>query len=305
MKLPDTYFPLSSRSVISVSGSEREAFLQGLITNDVTKVDTATTIYALMLTPQGKYLYDFFISEHNGTYLIDCNATLKASIIKRLSMYKLRSDVQVTDASDQYKIVAAVGEKAMNLPSPACEGHTQISSNTLMYIDPRHISVGIRAYILQNGESEPFASLGYKEEEESAYEHHRITCGIPSGDTDMVSGDTFPLDFRMDHFHAISYTKGCYVGQEVTARVHHRGKVRKKPYLVSADQHLPTSKDEVILSPSEKKLGKLCSTNTTTGLALLDSEAVESAQYQGILSSNQQPIQIKEIPPFAETPHGS
>lgn len=245
--------PLTNRSVIRLRGADAETFLQGLLSNDVRKATPHHALYALILTPQGKFLYDFFIIRHDDGLLLECSAARTLEIIKKLGMYKLRSEVSIEDASAQYNVMALTGI------SNAPEG-------VIAYVDPRNPALGVRVLLEKN------ASLPHPTGNYTDYETLRIGLGIPSGDEDMISGEDFPHDFGMDNLNAIDYQKGCYVGQEVTARVHHRGKARKKIYCISLPR--PAAKGTAI-TVGGRTFGSLLSSINGKALALLDQEMVE------------------------------
>jgi len=261
------YIPLNNRAIISVSGNDSATFLQGLITNDIKKVSSENAIYALMLTPQGKYLYDFFITMKDETYYIDCSSEHIDTIIKKFSMYKLRSDVKLAKA-DEYEAVALIGEKVVSSIDNVrqfCKG--------VAYIDPRSDKIFARAIIERENEYQSFKAYEFAEGDICDYEQTRISLGIPSGDNDLVSGDSFPLDFSMNELNAIDYKKGCYVGQEVTARVNYRGKIRKKVYRLQSEENWPEYGTKITIKDS--KSGHLLSSVKNIALALLRIEDVE------------------------------
>ncbi len=196
---------LEDRAVIAVAGPEARSFLQGLITNDVERLAPGVGVYAALLTPQGKILFDFFLAEGEGAVLIDCAGSARDALAKRLSMYKLRAKVTV-EARDQLAVVAAWDETA--LPADA-----------LVYPDPRLAALGRRGFLAR-------AELPALETA-TAYHAHRLALGVPEGG-DFGSDRMFALDADLDELNAVDFKKGCYVGQELTARMKHRGTARKR-----------------------------------------------------------------------------
>ena len=201
-KLPD-------RASIIISGPDREKFLQGLITQDIKLLDEQPLIYACLLTPQGKFLFDFFIRRDANAIIIDCEGGERmTSLLKRLSMYKLRSDVQLDpkDNTDVWQIWNNAYEKG--------------------YADPRHKSCGYRSYEKpENIEKTTF----------DIWDEHRIRLEIPDGSRDLIPENSFIFEGRLDDLNAVSYKKGCYVGQELVSRMHHRGLVKKVLKCVEVD----------------------------------------------------------------------
>ncbi len=183
---------LSDRAVIAVSGPEAISFLQGLVTNDVTKL--TQPLYAAMLSPQGKILFDFLMSAQGETVLIDVQKDQRAALAKRLSMYKLRAKVEIATRDDLIVI--------------ADEGPD----------DPRLATLGQRSIVPAGIETVDGAS---------AYHEWRFGLGVPEA-ADFGSEKVFAMDGGLDELNAISFTKGCYVGQELTARMKHRGTDRKR-----------------------------------------------------------------------------
>lgn len=237
---------LPNRSVIAVSGEDAREFLQGLITNDIRKVTADTPIFAAILTPQGKFLYDFFIIEHHGKLFLDVAKATRAELVKRLTMYKLRSKVDIAELSWMQVAVAW--------------GNSDIAGE-VKFTDPRLSALGVRV-------------LGsvLKAEANDAYEHHRISLGVPEGGRDLESNDSFPMQWAYDKLNAVDFNKGCYVGQEVTARAKHIGTVRKRPYKIQASSTLPAAGAPIMTEG--KEAGKMATSIGNTGVALLNIEAV-------------------------------
>lgn len=269
------YIPLKSRAVISISGADAEKFLQGLISNDITKITAENSIYALMLTPQGKFLYDFFISRKDDVYLLDCRVDILPAIIKKLSMYKLRSDVKIDDLSAEYEVVAILGDKVFaEFEGDNSLGKTKKFCKGVAYIDPRSEKLFARAVIEKENQYAALKSHEYAEGSCSDYENLRIKSAIPDS-SDMEMDKAYPLQFGMDDLNAIDYKKGCYVGQEVTARTHYRGNVRKNVYMVEAKSQLPAIGSAIMADG--QNIGELLSSCGNIGLALLKIENVEKS----------------------------
>ncbi|MDH5723334.1 MAG: folate-binding protein [Alphaproteobacteria bacterium] len=192
------FVKLKNRALIHLEGLDRHHFLQGLVTNDIDKLTPTTPLYACLLTPQGKFLYDFFIYEGDDFTLLDCEGGARAeSLYKRLNMYRLRMDVQIS-IEDNVPVYAVFG-KAIGLP------------------DPRHEALGYRSFEKPDLPEEPFETWDKK----------RIELCVPDGSRDLVPEKSTMDEGNMDGLNAISYDKGCYVGQEITARMHYRGLGKK------------------------------------------------------------------------------
>lgn len=232
---------LDDRAVIAIAGPEARPFLQGLITNDVEKLESGKGLYAALLTPQGKVLFDFFLVEGDGAILIDCSAASRDALSKRLSLYKLRSKV-VIEVRDQLAVLALwLGAEARQ---------------AISYPDPRLSELGRRA-IIAKGEM-PSDHAPSKD-----YHQHRLAMGVPES-ADFGSDRMFALDADLDELHAIDFDKGCYVGQELTARMKHRGTARKRLLPV---EFAPSGPREQSITLAGKEIGEITSDYGRRGFA--------------------------------------
>jgi folate-binding protein YgfZ len=221
---------LDDRAVIALEGADVRTFLQGLVTNDVEAVAPDRAIYAALLSPQGKMLFDFFLFEIAGTLHLDCAADTAQDLTKRLSMYKLRADVSISDASDTLAIIALPGATAPQAAGiGGAEGACIPLGAGVAFIDPRCAAMGVR-FCLPKGEAPP----GFAPAAHDAYDTHRIRLGIAEG-AEIAAGRGLPLEAGLDDLHGIAFDKGCYVGQEVTARMKSRGLVRNRLLPVHLD----------------------------------------------------------------------
>lgn len=265
------YIPLPDRSLIEISGNDREKFLQGIITNDIKKVDKNTAIYSCLLTPQGKFLFDFFIAEINGRYMIDCGASRADELKKRLLMYKLRSDIKI-EYNNKYEVVAVLGKKIFK---EADQQQKEGAAKVFSFIDPRTPRMFARSIIDKENHYQSFEAKGFSKGEFKEYEELRIKTGVPDGEKDLTPDKSFPLQYKMDEFLAIDFKKGCYVGQEVTARSKHRGVIRKSLFTVTSEQAIPEAGTPVIFDG--KQVGELKSSIGNNALALLEIEQAKKA----------------------------
>ncbi len=200
------FVELKNRGLIHLEGADRHDFLQGLMTNDIRKLSPTNAIYACLLTPQGKFLHDFFIIERHNFTLIDCEGGARAQdLFTRLNMYRLRKDVQIS-VEERNKVYAVFGAD-VGLP------------------DPRHSEMGRRV----------FEKPGLLERPFDEWDRRRIALAIPDGSRDLMVEKSTMDEGRMDTINAVDYTKGCYVGQEVTARMHYRGTGKKHLQTVTID----------------------------------------------------------------------
>ena len=192
---------LIDRGVIRLSGKDSKDLLQGLITNDIERLNDDPALYAAILTPQGKYLFDFFITGDGDDLLLDCEASRLADLTRRLMMYRLRAEVEISDISDSNKVYA-------------------LWDSDQGYPDPRHASMG-RRLIAENA---PQGDALTRE----TYEAKRLELGLPDASRDIAVDKNFILEANFKELNGVSFIKGCYVGQELTARMNHRTTVKKR-----------------------------------------------------------------------------
>jgi folate-binding protein YgfZ len=240
-----TFVTLPGRAVVRVAGDDRFAFLQGLVSNDATLLADApagTLLYACLLNAQGKFLHDFFMSADSDSILLECEGGARAQdLIKRLMIYKLRSALRLT-VEDNVPVYAVL---------PPAEGAGA---------DPRHSGLGLRQFAKPEGEEKP----------PEHWDRLRITLNVPDGSRDMKVGDSSLIECGIDNLHGISFTKGCYVGQELTARMKHRGLAKKHLFALKFEDAAPASGTE--FSIGGKFAGEMRSSCGDVGLALMKNE---------------------------------
>lgn len=258
---------LDNRSIISISGKNKFTFLQGLVTNDIRKIesDKVDILYALMLTPQGRFMYDFFIFCDGDRVLIDHESQFTSEIIAKLSLYKLRSDVVLNDTKDHYQIVF-IDQKC-----------SAVESGEYYFPDPRDSRLSFRVYIPKE-KFQSFVQRNKLAAEKSLYESRLYELCIPEPHKDMIQTRSFPLEYGMENLHAISFEKGCYMGQENTARTKYRGTVRKKLFKFIADASLKNIEIGTEIRHGDSKIGMFCSSHGSIGKALLRIEELEAAK---------------------------
>lgn len=252
---------LKNRAVISVSGDDAKTFLQGLVTNDITKLDSGKMLYALMLTPQGRFLYDFFIIERDGALLLDIQKSHVDAILKKLKMYKLRANVNL--ALTDLRVYAS--EDKLNDES---------------ILDPRSPDVGYRT----------ITALEYQDTIDEWYHKARISAKIPDADMDMEYERSLPMEMNCDKIGAIDFQKGCYVGQEVTSRMRYRANIRKALYVVESDNTFSKGSE---VECNDRKLGVMLGGIKNEYLALFNTEEV-SALAGKTIHTNLGDLRIKE-----------
>jgi tRNA-modifying protein YgfZ len=261
--MPTTLALLSARGLVRVAGPDARKLLNGLVTNDLDKLDTQAAIHAGLLTPQGKVLFDFFVVKAGGDALLLDVATASAdALIKRLTMYKLRAAVTI-EATPADLLVGALWGDAARVPA-----------GVIVYPDPRLAAMGQRFIAPAGRVGEIPASHG----EEAAYHAHRIACGVPEGGLDYAFADNFPHEALFDQLHGVDFEKGCYVGQEVVSRMEHRGTARNRIVPVEAAGDLTTA---AAITAGDASLGHIGSVAGHAGLALIRLDRAHEATQKG------------------------
>jgi folate-binding protein YgfZ len=272
------FVELGQRGLLTVSGEDRRAFLQGLISNDVNKVDPARAIYSGFLTAQGRFLHDFFVAEIGDVLYLDCERERLDDLRRRLSLYKLRSKVALA-AADAMAVVALFGPgtlAVLGLPEQA--GGAKPHAGGIVYVDPRLVGLGARAIVPKDKvaalEQTGFQPVGFDE-----YDALRLSLGIPDGSRDLPVEKALLLENGFDELNGVDWKKGCYVGQELTARMKYRALTRKRLTPVHIEGPVPEPGTPVMLGDQEA--GEMRSAQGTLGLALLRLEVVEEADKAG------------------------
>jgi folate-binding protein YgfZ len=261
---------LPDRGVIKISGEDARNFLNGLVTTDVTQLAPGQGRFGALLTPQGKIIFDFLITEapdgHGGGFLLDCPRPLAQSLADKLGFYKLRAKVTVENLSDNLGVIAAWdGNPAMN--------------PDLTFADPRDDALGWRILAPQELAQKVADLIGADLVDSADYEAHRIATGVPRGGLDFMYGDAFPHETNMDRLHGVDFEKGCYVGQEVVSRMQHRGTARTRTVRVTLDGAPPEAGTAVLAG--DKTVGTMGSTSGQNGLALIRTDRVADALEAG------------------------
>ncbi len=261
---------LPDRGVVKASGADARTFLHGLVTADVSKLAPGEARFAALLTPQGKIIADFIITEakaeDGGGFFLDCPHALAPELAQRLNFYRLRAKVSIEDLSASLGVLAA------------WDG-TGTTDCGLIYPDPRLAALGLRCLLPPDIAKDAAAELGATLADASAYETHRIALGVPRGGLDFIYGGAFPHETDMDQLGGVDFAKGCYIGQEVVSRVEHRGTARTRIVPIAFDGFAPEAGTPVMAG--EKEAGTLGSTAAGRGLAMLRLDRVEDALAAG------------------------
>ena len=258
---------LKDRGVLSIDGPDARTFLQGIITNDIDRVDPARAIYAALLTPQGKFLFDFFIADDGaGGLLLDTRHDRISALVERLDFYRLRAKVRIRDVSEDWQVSALVGANAATTAHLASiPGSARREERALVMVDPRLAALGVR--VIQPLDSEALTNVA--DIPPDAYERLRLDLAVGEATLDILPGKSFALESNFDHLNAVDFAKGCYVGQELTARTRYRGSVRRRLYRVSATGNASLPDPGTLITAGTTEIGEMRSSAGETGIALV------------------------------------
>lgn len=267
----------ADRGVVAVSGEEARSFLQGLLSNDVTRVSPERAVYAALLTPQGRYLHDIFIAAGpDGTLWLDCEAERRQDLMRRLALYRLRAKVEIADASEGKAALRLFGADALErLGLPAERGVARTLGGGIVFVDPRSAQLGARAILPGAAAADLASELGFGPGRSEQYDRLRLALGVPDGSRDLEVEKALPMESRLDLFHAIDWQKGCYVGQELTARMKHRALMKRSLLPVTIEGPAPEPGTPILLDGEEA--GVMRSSREGYGLALLRLDKIEQA----------------------------
>ena len=270
---------LPERGVVKVAGEDARNFLNGLVTTDLDRLKPGLGRFGALLTPQGKIIVDFLITEvpagHGGGFLIDCPKALADSLATKLKFYKLRARVTVENL-DLGVLTAWDGALA--------------AQPDLAFADPRNEQLGYRILIPEDLKQKLSDLIGAELVDAAAYEAHRIALGVPRGGLDFMYSDAFPHETNMDRLAGVDFDKGCYVGQEVVSRMQHRGIARTRVVRVTFDAE-PLNGLDVLAG--DKQVGKMGSAANGKGLALLRIDRVGDALKDGTaITAGNIPLEI-------------
>ena len=227
--MKNNVYILDDRSVLYISGEDTKKFLQNLISNDINKVTDNFSCFASLLTPQGKFLFEFIIVKHKQGYFIDCEKFQAENLLKQLTLYKLRSKVEILNLSNEFVIGSFSREKFL-----AFEGAKDISGFTLKYredpiiLDPRNKDLGARLIINLEKLYLSLKKLGLKNDEIKNYYDHCHQLGIVPKNLNKLQNKIFGIECNYEELNGIDFKKGCYVGQENTARIKLKNKLSKR-----------------------------------------------------------------------------
>lgn len=219
---------LTDRRILALRGEDVGGFLQGLITVDMHQLSPSQSLWGALLTPQGRYLFDFFVLCGDlGEVLLDCEAARAGALLQRLQLYRLRRKIEITDTGDAFAVLVSDADPARFGLAPE-RGATVRVGQAIVLVDPRLAALGLRS-VLPAASVVPFiAEHGLREVPAEVFVRRRLRLGVPEGSADLVPERSLPLECNFPEFGGVSFNKGCFVGQEVTARMHFRARPRRR-----------------------------------------------------------------------------
>ncbi|HEM46486.1 MAG TPA: folate-binding protein [Alphaproteobacteria bacterium] len=297
-----SYAILEHRGIVTVGGPDRESFLQGMVSNDVHRAGPERAIWAAFLTPQGKYRHDFFLVEIGGACHLDCEGGERLMDLGRgLSRYKLRAEIDLGIAKG-YAVVALWGEgtaDALGLPDEA--GAARPLDGGAAFVDPRLAAAGARALLPVERVAETLEPLGFTQTSTDDYDRMRLALGLPDGSRDMTVDKTILLEANFDRLNGVDWDKGCYVGQELTARTRYRGLIKRRLVPVAIEGTAPPPGTK--LMRDGKEAGEMRSSRDGLGIALVRLE--HAGVGDGVeLSADGATIRLRDAAWMQESPAG-
>lgn len=252
---------LDDRAIIAISGPEARDFLQGLVTNDILRgLAPGTGLYTALLSPQGKILFDFLVTEGDGALLLDVARESSEALLKKLKMYRLRAKLEI-EIRSQLGVYVGLKGHPDNRP-------TSYADRAISFPDPRLAALGVRSI-------GAIAEMPHNLAGPHQYHETRLQLGVPEAG-DFGFEKIFALDAGLEELHAVSFTKGCYVGQELTSRMKHRATARKRILSVTADAPLPAP--GAVITRGGSEIGELISTHGARGFALVRLDRLDESQ---------------------------
>ena len=229
----NSIYILENRGLLYINGDDAKEFLQNIITNNIESVSDVRSCFSALLTPQGKYLYDFIIIKHKSGYFLDCEKQIIENLYNQLSLYKLRSKVEIINLSNEFVIANLTKEKFLELENSKDEvGFTIKFREDPILLDPRSSKLGARIVINLEKLYLSIKKLGLEVSDVNEYYNHSHQLGIAQIDTNKLQDKIFGIECNFEELNAIDFKKGCYVGQENTARIKLKDKLNKRLFAI-------------------------------------------------------------------------
>ena len=227
--MKDNVYILEDRAILYINGLDAKDFLQNLISNDINKVTDSSSCFASLLTPQGKFLYEFIVVKHKSGYFVDCEKSQSEEIFKQLNTYKIRSKVEILNLSNEFVVASFGYEKYLSI-----EGSKDILGYTFKYredpiiLDPRNKGLGARLIINLEKLYLSLKKLNLKDDKIEKYYNQSHKLGVVPKNLNQLQNKIFGIECNYEELNGIDFKKGCYVGQENTARIKLNNKLSKR-----------------------------------------------------------------------------
>ena len=250
---------LEDRGLLYINGDDTKEFLQNIITNNIENVKEDKSIFSALLTPQGKYLYDFIIIKHKSGYLLDCEKKIIEDLFKQLNLYKLRSKVEILNLSNEFVVANLSKQKFLELENSKNEaGYTVKFREDPILLDPRSKELGARLVINLEKLYLSLKKLGLEISDANEYYNLSHELGIPQIDTKSLQDKIFGIECNFEELNGIDFKKGCYVGQENTARIKLKDKLNKRLFAIEILEGQINSEE---ITFENKNIGRLLINN--------------------------------------------
>ena len=262
------YSILEDRGVVAVSGPDARPFLQAIISNDASKISPEAAIYAALLTPQGKFLHDFIIVQNGDEFLLDTEKHRVPDLLERLQLFRLGSDVSINSKDDELLVAALWSTNCSVIFHESVEpGNTVYMEGCCVTLDPRLAALGYRV-LGQEKDIKTFLSGKLCGNPTRAdYDVYRLEKGVPDGSRDIQVNKSFLLESNFEELNGVAFDKGCYIGQENTARQKHRGTIRRR--LIKVNISGPPPDNNEIITWENGEIGQMRSVNNNCGIAII------------------------------------
>ena len=290
----DQIILLENRGLILISGEDVKNFLQNIITNDIEKVNLSTSIFSALFTPQGKYLFEFFLIQSKNGYLLDCDNKFTNEIINYLLKYKLRSKIEISDISKDYVIGLINSEKFLDIQKNENKtGDTIEFRGSPLFLDPRNNNLGARIVSSLEKLHLTIKKLNLKIIKPDTYFAKAHSLGIPIKGIENLKDQLFGLEANFEELNAIDFKKGCYIGQENTARMKLKEKLRRRLLPISSTEKLNLGEE---IFYNKTKIGKiLIEQPYPFGLLKVIDPNIEEFENKELLANNKKCRILKSV----------
>ncbi len=249
-------YTLDDRGILYINGKDCKEFLQNIITNDINKVSDNFSCYASLLTPQGKYLFDFIIAKHKNGFFLDCEKQQIENLQKQLNLYKLRSKIEILNLSNEFIVAVITKEKFSSFENISIKPGvtTKLKEDPLIF-DPRNICLGGRLIINLEKLYMSIKNLNLKASNSKDYYDYSFKIGIPQINTHKLQNKLFAAEYNLEELNAIDFKKGCFIGQENTARIKLKEKLSKRLFPLKVTKGVIYDNDQI--KSNGEELGKV------------------------------------------------